>query len=214
MFGSRKWVVLVFMGLHLVGCATTRIREPRVVTGRITDESGAVVVSSPVVVMGRSLDLVAHRMEYEERGRKEVRAVTDTQGQYRVEFVPANLGNNFYLFFYDKTGFDRVKYRQPEPLDITSLLDRSRTVTVNQVLQMQQSWPEVQRQIAYYGANSDRGKILRRHGLPEKREAVSSGAEPADVWWYYADGVGYWFSGEKLTRAQEFAPIRGAAPTQ
>ena len=210
MFGSRMVGMAGLMGLLLVGCATVQIRESRVVTGRVTDESGQPVTGTPVAIVGRSLDLLTTRWEYEERGRKESRTTTDTQGQYRIQFVPADLGNNFYLFFYDKTGFDRVKYRQPEPLDITALLDRARTVTVNQVLQFQQGWTEVQRQITYYGANSDRGKILRRFGLPEKRETSGSGAGAGDVWWYYADGVSYWFAGDKLTRTQEFTPIQRA----
>jgi hypothetical protein len=214
MCGPRMLVMAGLMGFLLVGCATVEIQESRMVTGRVSDESGAPVANTPVVIVGRSLDLVTSRMEYQERGRKETRTTTDAQGWYHIEFVPANLGNDFYLFFYDKTGFDRVKYRQPDPLDITPLLKRNRTVTVNQVLQLQQSWTEVQRQIAYYGANSDRGKILRRHGLPEKRESSRSDAGPGDVWWYYADGVGYWFTGDRLLRTQEFAPVQGPAPTK
>jgi hypothetical protein len=214
MHGSRMLIVAVLAGLLVAGCATVDIRETRVVTGRVTDASGQPVAGTPVVVVARSLELVTIRMEYQERGRKEARAVTDAQGQYRIEFVPARLGNDFSLFFYDKTTFDRVKYRQPEPLDITSMLDRRRTVTVNQVLQFQQSWPEVERQITYYGPDSDRGKILRRHGLPEKRERSGPGVEDSDVWWYNADGVGYWFTGDKLARTQKFTPTQGRAPAK
>jgi hypothetical protein len=214
MFGSRRVMIAAVLGSLLVGCATVDIRENRVVTGRVTDASGQAVANTPVVIVGRSLALVKTRLDYEEHGRKEARTVTDAQGQYRVEFSPASLGNNFYLFFYDKTGFDRVRYRQPEPLDITPLLDRGRTVTVNQVLQFHPAWAEVERQIAYYGAGSDRGKTLLRHGLPEKRETSGTGEQAADIWWYYADGVCYWFTGEKLTRTLEFPPIRGANPTK
>jgi hypothetical protein len=212
MFGWRVLVMAGVTGLLLVGCATVEIRETRIVTGRVTDESGQPVAGTPVVIVGRSLDLVTRRMEYAERDRKEARAVTDAQGQYRLEFVPASLGNNFYLFFYDRAGFDRVKYRQPDPLDVTPLLERDRTLTVNQVLRSQPSWSEVQRQIAYYGADSEKGKILRRYGLPEKRETSGTGDTASDVWWYYTYGVGYWFTGDKLTRTQEFTPIREAAP--
>lgn len=212
--GRRGWMMAGAGAILLAGCATVEIRDTRVVTGRVTDESGQPVANTPVLVVGRSLDLVTTRMEYEERGRQEVRTVTDAQGTYRIEFVPATLGNNFYLFFYDKTGFDRVKYRPPEPLDITELLRSDRTVRVNQVLQLQPSWPEVERQIAYYGAESDRGKILRRYGLPEKRETSGTGEAAADVWWYYTQGVSYWFSGDKLMRTHEFTPIPGAAPTK
>jgi hypothetical protein len=214
MLGSRMLMGAGLTGLLLVGCATVQIRETRVVTGRVTDASGQPVAGTPVVVVARSLELAPIRMEYQERGRKEAGAVTDSQGQYRIGFIPASLGNDFSLFFYDKTAFDRVKYRQPAPLDITSMLDRRRTVTVNQVLQFQQSWPEVQRQIDYYGPDSDRGKILRQHGLPEKRERSGPGAEDSDVWWYYADGVSYWFTGDRLARTQKFTPTQGRAPAK
>jgi hypothetical protein len=214
MFGSRRLVMAGVLGFLLFGCATVEIRETRVVTGRVTDESGQPVAGTPVVVVGRSLALETTRLAYEESVRHETRAVTDAQGQYRVEFVPANLGNNFYLFFYDKTGFDRVKYRQPEPLDVTSLLDRGRTVIVNQVLRFQPSWPEVQRQIAYYGEDSEKGKILRRYGLPEKRETSGTGDTASDVWWYYTYGMSYWFTGDKLMRTHEFTPLPGATPAK
>lgn len=214
MRGMKSMAAAGMLAFLLAGCATVEIRESRVVTGRVTDESGQPVANTPVVIVGRSLALVTTRMEYEESGRQETRTATDAQGQYRIEFVPASLGNNFYLFFYGKSGFDRVQYRRPDPLDITDLLGRNRTVIVNQVLQFQPSWAEVQRQIAYYGADSDRGKILRRYGLPEKRETSGTGDAAADVWWYYADGVSYWFTGDRLTRTHEFTPIPGAAPAK
>lgn len=211
MFESRRLVLAGAFVFLVAGCATVEIRQARVVTGRVTDGSGQPVANSPVVIVGRSLTL-EKGLDYKEHGRQETRAVTDAQGRYRIEFIPASLGNNFYLFFYDKTGFDRVKYRQPESLDITPLLERDPQVTVNQVLQFQPGWPEVERQIAYYGADSDRGKILRRHGLPEKREMSGEGDSAFDVWWYYASGVSYWFAGDKLERTYEFTPIRGATP--
>ncbi|MEK7205317.1 MAG: hypothetical protein AAB254_07380, partial [candidate division NC10 bacterium] len=99
-----------------------------------------------------------------------------------------------------------------EPLDITQLLDRERTLIGNQVLRFHPAWTEVERQIAFYGAESEKGRILRKHGLPEKRETSGTGDAAAEVWWYYADGVSYWFTGEKLTRTHEFTPIPGAAP--
>jgi len=209
---KRAIVASVLVGL--LGCATVEIRERRVVTGRVTDESGQPVANTRVVIVGRSLVLTTSGLEYEEHGRQDIRLATDAQGQYSIEFVPANLGNNFYLFFYDKTGFDRVKYRKPEPLNITLLLGRDKTVTVNQVLQRHPSWAEVERQIAFYGPDSDRGRILRRHGLPEKRETATIGDATSDVWWYYADGVSYWFAGDTLRRTHEFTPIPEATPAK
>ena len=212
MRAARTLVAGFIVGVVLAGCATVEIRQTRVVTGQITDESGRPVANNPVVIVGRTLDLVTRRLEYEERERQEVRGRSDAEGRYRIELVPAAVGNNFFIFFYDKTGFDRVKYRPPEPLDITQLLDRDRTLIVNQVLRFHPAWTEVERQIAFHGADSEKGRILRKHGLPEKRETSGTGDAAAEVWWYYADGVSYWFTGEKLTRTHEFTPIPGAAP--
>lgn len=213
MFRSRRLVMAWGLMVLLVGCATVEIRDMREVTGQVADESGQPVANTPVIILGRSLDLVTTKMQYQERERREIRGTTDAQGRYRFEFVPATLGNNFFLFFYDKTGFDRVKYRRPSPLDITPLLERDRTVRVNQVLQFSPSWPEVQRQIAFYGLESERGQILRKHGLPEKRDLSRTTSAESEVWWYYADGVSYWFSGGKLTKTDQFTPIIGATPS-
>lgn len=211
MCGPRGMAVAGALVFLVAGCATVEIRQARVVAGQVTDESGSPVADTPVVVMGRSLDLVTTRMEYQERGRNEVRTTTDGQGRYRLEFVPVTLGNNFYLFFYDKAGFDGVKYRRPEPLDITSLLKRDNDIRVNQVLRFAPAWSEVERQIAFYGRDSERGRILRKFGLPEKREQAGTG-DDSQVWWYYTDGVSYWFTGGKLTKTQEFQPIPADTP--
>jgi len=211
MRGARAAAAAV-LGILLAGCATVRIYETRVVMGQVTDESRQPVADTPVVIVARSLAFAEVRMQYVEQGRQEVRATTDAQGRYRIEFVPAKVGNNFYLFLYDKTGFDRVKYRAPESLDITSRLKQDRVVTVNQVLLFQVTWPEVERQIAFFGPDSDRGKLLRRHGLPDKRETSGTDDGASEVWWYYADGVSYWFTGDNLARTHEFPPIPGATP--
>jgi hypothetical protein len=214
MRAARTLVAAFILGVVLAGCATVDIQETRVVTGQITDESGRPVANTPVVIVGRTLEFVTLRLEYDERGRQEVKAITDAEGRYRIQFVPATVGNEFHIFFYDKTGFDRVKYRPPEPLDITQLLNRNRTLIFNQVLRFHPAWTEVERQIAFYGADSEKGRILRKHGLPEKRETSGTGDAAAEVWWYYADGVSYWFTGDKLMRTHEFTPIPGAAPTK
>jgi hypothetical protein len=200
----RTPLALTFIALIATACATVEIRETRVLEGRITDDSGHPVAGSPVVVVGRSLNLVTTRLEYKQHGQQEARALTDREGRYRLEFIPSTLGNNFYLFFYDRTGFDSVRYRTPEPIEITDLLRRERRVSVDQVLLSNQTWPEVARQIAFYGEDSDRGRVLRRHGLPEKREG--SATLDAEIWRYETQGITYWFAGGRLVDTKTVAP--------
>ena len=209
--GKAVLGILVLAGV-LAGCATTTVREARILTGRVTDESGAPVGGNPVLLVARSLDLSAVRMQYDERGRREVQTITDGQGRYRIELVPASLGNNFFLFFSDASGFDRVKYQRLEPLDVTDRLRRDGATTVNPVLRFQPSWSEAERQIAFYGPESERGRILRRHGVPEKRETPAGPGDATEAWWYYADGVTYWFSGPTLIRTSTFPSNPGPLP--
>ena len=125
--------------------------------------------------------------------------------------MPAQVGNNFFLFFYDVSGFDGVRYKRPAANEITDLLKNGGLVVVNQVLEPSPTWPEVERQIAFYGAGSERGRILRTHGLPDKRERPPDAGGDVEVWWYYEAGVSFWFTGDTLTKTNKFPPIRGAS---
>ena len=211
MWGSRGMAVAGILGCLLAGCATISIQETRVVTGQVTDQTGKPVASSPVVIVARSLELATTRFEYDERSRKEIKASTNAEGRYRIEFVPAQEGNNFHLFFYDVSGFDGVRYKRPAATEITDRLKSGGSLVANQVLEASQTWPEVERQIAFYGAGSERGRILRTHGLPDKRERPPDAGGDAEIWWYYEAGVSFWFTGDTLTKTNKFPPIRGAS---
>jgi len=211
MWGSRVIAIAGTLGCLLAGCATVSIYGTRVVSGRVTDEAGKPVANCPVVVVARSLELATMHFEYVERGRQEIKASTDAEGRYRIEFVPAQAGNNFFLFFYDVSGFDGVRYKRPAATEITDLLKNGGSLVANQVLEASPTWPEVERQIAFYGAGSERGRILRTHGLPDKRERPPDAGGDAEVWWYYEAGVSFWFTGDTLTKTNKFPPIRGAS---
>lgn len=205
----RGWLWGGVLALCLAGCATVEIREVRAVRGTVSDAAGQPVAGTSVLVVGRRLELVVPGMTYVERGRREVRGLTDAAGRYRIEFTPQELGNNFFLFFHAEQGFDAVRFVRPEPVDITERLGASRELEISMVLRPHPAWPEVQREIAYYGPESERGKILRRHGLPDRRETSRVGEETLEVWWYPGDGVAYWFSADRLVRTHSFPPIRG-----
>ena len=209
-FGSRRLGVLG-AGLILAGCATVEIRETRVVRGRIVDEAGAPVAGTPVTLVGRTLNLEAMQFAYREERRRELVARTDDKGEYRFEFTPAELGNNFHLFFYAAEGFDAVRYRTSEPIDLTDQLKVQRELRFDQALRTHPDWAEVQRLLAEVGADSPRGQILRTHGLPEKREPFTLEGQAGETWWYYALGVSYRFIGPKLLGRYPLAPAPSKA---
>jgi hypothetical protein len=202
-------VVVALAGAILCGCATAEIREGRVVRGRIVDDAGRPVADTPVTVVGETLSFEAARMGYRVEGRRDLVARTDVQGQYRIEFTPADLGNNIYLFFYGAEGFDAVRYRKSEGLNLTDQLKTQRELRFDQVLRPNPDWPEVQRLMAEYGADSPRGQVLRTHGLPEKREPFTLEGQAGETWWYYALGVSYRFVGATLQGRSAFEPATG-----
>ena len=214
MWGSRGMAVAGILGFLLAGCATVSIYETRVISGRVTDKAGKPVANCPVVVVARSLEFASMHFEYMERDRKEIKASTDAEGRYRIEFVPAQAGNNFFLFFYDVSGFDGVRYQRPVPIEITDRLKSGGPLVVNQVLETSPAWPEVERQIVSFGAGSERGGILRTHGLPDKRERPPDAGADVEIWWYYEAGVSFWFTGGTLTKTNKFPPIHGSAPSR
>ena len=201
---------LLILILSVAGCATAQITERRVITGSVTDQQGRPVVGTPVQVVGRKLDLNM-KLEYQELDRRQLKVLTDHEGRFKLEFVPEQLGNNFYLFFYAEDGFDGVRFQKPDSIDITSRLREGRELKFDQVLLDHPKWKEVQQQIALYGVDSMRGKVLRQVGLPERIDR-GVGDQPAETWWYYAKGISYRFSGPAIEGSYTFEPIRGLLP--
>lgn len=209
----RKWrkkLDLLLAVVVLAGCATVEIAEQRVITGRITDQQGRPVPGTPVLVVGRKLDLNM-KFDYKELDRRQLKVLTDHEGRYKIEFSPRSLGNNFYLFFYAEEGFDGVRFLKPESIDVTGRLNEKWELTFDQVLLDHPKWKEVQQKIATYGADSMRGKVLRQVGLPERIER-GVGDPPAETWWYYSKGISYRFAGPAIEGSYTFAPIRGVLP--
>ena len=201
---------LLLVAVIVVGCATAQIVEQRVVSGRITDQQGRPVVGTPVLVVGRKLDLDM-KFEYKELDRRELRVHTDQDGRYRAEFIPSELGNNLYLFFYAGEGFDGVRFQKPDGIDITGRLKELRELNIDQVLPDHPKWKEVQQKIAQYGADSMRGKVLRQLGLPERIDR-GVGERPTETWWYFSKGISYRFAGPAIEGSYTFPPIRGVLP--
>lgn len=201
---------LALLVVILAGCATAQIAEHRIVTGRITDQQGRPVPGTPILVVGRTLELTT-KLAYMERDRRELKVLTAGDGRYRAEFIPGELGNNLYLFFYAEEGFDGVRFDKPEAINITDRLKAERELTLDQVLRDHPQWKQVQEKLAEVGADSARGKVLRQLGLPERIDR-GIGDQPAETWWYYSKGISYRFAGPAIEGSYTFQPIRGVLP--
>lgn len=201
-----RWAVLTLFALALFGCATARIAEQRIVRGQVADEMGRPVAGTPVLLVARNLGFGVPY--YRDLGQQELKTRTDEEGRYRLTFTPEDLGNNFFLFFYGDQGFDAVRYQKPEPLDITKPLRSKREVVIDQTLQTHSQWEQVEKLMQVYGPESDRGRVLRQMGLPEKREVGRGGERDIETWWYYSKGLNYRFVKSVLESTFQFEPIK------
>jgi len=204
----RRLTLILGVLVVLAGCATARVAEQRVITGRVTDTEGRPVAATPVLLVGRDLGFALFQLGYEEMGRREARVLTDERGEYRIETVPGQLGNNLYLFFYDREGFDHVRYARPAPVDLTKRLKDEAHLVVNQTLRNNPDWLEVVRLRQEYGPDSHRGRILRQMGLPERREATQSGSDLVEQWHYFSRGITYVLRNGELSGTHQFEPIK------
>lgn len=207
----RRLALILGVFVVLAGCATARVAERRVISGRVTDVEGRPVAGTPVLLVGRDLGFAVFQLGYEEMGRREARVLTDERGEYRIEVVPSQLGNSLHLFFYDREGFDAVRYARPEPVDITKRLKDEPHLVVNQTLRTHPDWPEVVRLRQEYGPDSHRGRILRQMGLPERREATRSGSDLVEQWHYFSRGITYMLRNGELSGTHQFEPIKDFA---
>ncbi len=204
----RRLALILGVLVVLAGCATARVAEQRVITGRVTDTEGRPVAGTPVLLVGRDLGFALFTLGYEEMGRREARVLTDERGEYRIAMVPGQLGNNLYLFFYDREGFDHVRYARAAPVDLTKRLKDEAHLVVNQTLRNNPDWLEVVRLRQEYGPDSHRGRILRQMGLPERREATQSGSDLVEQWHYFSRGITYVLRNGELSGTHQFEPIK------
>jgi hypothetical protein len=140
------------------------------------------------------------------------RATTDAQGFYEIRAADDGSFASYFLRFHDPQGFDSVRYVPPPDEDITRRFRRGRPMIENRVVQEQRDWPKVQEEIARVGADSVRGRLLRRLGLPERVERPEAARPEREEWWYYRRGIVYQFDGPDAAGERRFDPVPAPPP--
>jgi len=133
-------------------------------------------------------------------------AVTDASGYFSFD-VPKEKGYQFwFLRFVDPSHLDPVMYLPPEDVEITADIRRGRVASVEKSIAWHPDWAEVQRRIEEQGGEAtEKGKILRAIGLPEKTQHDPvSGVEE---WWYFTKGILYTFRGSESAGTRRFDPV-------
>lgn len=174
--------------------------------GRVLTASGEGMPGWPVVLIGTQRYIELKRFSSGGGVAILTRATTDASGYFSID-VPKDRHYQFwFLRFAEQGGLDPVKYRTPEDVEITADVRRDRVATVQKTIQLNPAWPEVERRVAEAGGeSSEKGKILRALGLPEK--SVKDDVAGTEEWWYFTKGILYTFSGTQPVSERHFAPV-------
>lgn len=183
-----------------------------VIHGTLKDQSGAPMADYPVRLIKTKTTLSLLHFGTGSRQVEYGRGTTDGEGRYELRVSPDPKFDYFYLRFYDPKSFDPVRYSVPADVDITKTFKTRTEVTVDAVIQDHPDWAKVSDLLSQVGAESNRGKILRSLGLPERRQTFSD-SPGRENWWYYAKGICYQLQGDHVLNLRKFDPVLPPRPS-
>ena len=174
--------------------------------GRVLDPAGGGMPGWPVVLIGTQRYIELKRFSSGGSVATLTRATTDANGYFSID-VPKDRHYQFWFLRFAEPGLDTVKYLPPEDVEITTDVRRDRVASVEKTIRLHPDWPEVERRVAEAGGETtEKGKILRALGLPEKN--VKDEAAGTEEWWYFTRGILYTFSGNQAANERRFEPVK------
>src|SRR5262245_21548623 len=168
MVGAMGALILL-LGAPLAAAQEGAAGAEIVIRGTLKDQSGAPMADYPVRLIKTKTTLSLLHFSTGSRQVEYGRGTTDAEGRYELKVAPDPKFDYFYLRFYDPKSFDPVRYSVPADVDITKTFKTRPEVTVDAVIQDHPDWAKVSDLLGQVGADSNRGKILRSLGLPERR---------------------------------------------
>jgi len=176
-----------------------------VIRGSVVNEEGYGVANLPVRFIMEKRGFNKNHSAIGVLEEKEISTRTDSKGLFEIIWLEDSSFNNFYLRFYREEEFDEVLYQKPQDVDITQSIKLSKTIKVDPVLKFNTKWEEIKAEVDKLGADSDKGRILRRRGIPDKKERFRGKKfKNMQIWWYYSKGICYRFKGSNLDKVFRF----------
>ena len=196
------------------GPAAAQETGPGTVTihGTIRNQAGAPMADYPVRLIKTKTTLKLLHFSTGSRQEEVGRAQTDAEGRFELQVTRDPRFDYFYLRFYDPKTFDVVRYAVPADVDITKTFKTKPEVGVDPVIQDHPDWSKVNAMLNDFGAQSNRGRILRSLGLPERRQTFPD-APGREMWWYYAKGLCYQLQGDQIQNIRNFDPVLPPRPS-
>jgi len=199
----------------LLAVAAPRAAEPVgevVIHGTILDAAGKPLSGYPVRLIKTKTTLNLLHFSTGSQQQEYGRTETDAEGRFEMRVLPDPKFDYFYLRFYDPKTFDPVRYAVPADINITKPFKSKGDVQADSVIKDHADWAKVSSLVAEFGATSNRGKILRSLGLPERRQTFPE-SPGRENWWYYAKGLCYQLQGDQVLHKRTFDPVLPPRPS-
>ncbi len=183
-----------------------------VIHGTIVDAGGKPLAGYPVRLIKTKTTLNLLHFSTGSQQAEVGRTTTDAEGKFELRVQPDPKFDYFYLRFYDPKTFDPVRYAVPADQNITKTFKSKTEVQADAVIRDHPDWAKVSAMVAEYGPDSNRGKILRTMGLPERRQTLPD-SPGRENWWYYAKGLCYQLQGDQVLHKRTFDPVLPPRPS-
>lgn len=136
------------------------------------------------------------------------RARSDRQGFFTIEHPLAATRDTVLVRCSGGDGWDRVRYALPADLDVTPSLRERGSAVVAIVVDESAEWAGIARAIDQAGGTAtERGRILRTHGLPPETLATADGRTV----WRYPSATYFFDAKGTLVETKTGPPPRAAA---
>ena len=177
-----------------------------VVQGRVVAADGTALADWPVQVIGTQRYIELNRHTSGGQVSTVGRTTTDENGYFSFDLPREGPWHYFFVRPIDQAHLDPVRWLVPDDVEVTNDIRRGRVAQVQATIRPHPDWPEVERQIAGSGGETtQRGRILRTLGLPEK--VVHDPATGEEEWWYFTHGILYTFQKGQPTGSRRFEPV-------
>lgn len=185
---GRRWAVGL-AALILVAPAALGA----VVEGQIFDRKGSPLSGVPVRVVERTGGGPFPSLAEPEREVEVAHDTSDSRGFFRIDLGPRAFRGQVVVRCYDPRKWDVLRYAPSEDRDITRALSDRDHVVVTLLIEDAKGWPALAREISRVGGQeSDRGRILRRYGMPPETVIQKDGQAEwryQNVVYVFRDGV-------------------------